>query len=86
MVVEEGPVSAVSGLNVDDIVTSVHRATLMYHYCFQEVVGARLLSLEWLAFLEIQGSWVCHMAGYFLSFRRYSVDLENECVFVAISL
>ena len=58
----------------------------MYHYCFQEVVGARLLSLGWLAFLEIQGSWVCHIAGYFLSFRRYSVDLENEGVFVAISL
>jgi hypothetical protein len=44
------------------------------------------LSFGWLAFLKVQGTRICHVAGYFLSFQRHSVDLENEGVFIAISL
>jgi hypothetical protein len=58
----------------------------MYHHRFQEVMGACFLSFGWLAFLKVQGSWICHVAGYFLSFQGHSVDLENEGVFIAISL
>ncbi len=40
LVIEESPITAVLGLDVDDIVSFVHRAPCMYHHRFQEVMGA----------------------------------------------
>ena len=86
LVIEESPISTVRGLDVDDIVSFVHRAPFVYHNCLEGVMGACFLSFGWLAFLKVQGHWICHVAGHFLSFQGYSVDLEDEGVFITISL
>ena len=46
LVVEESPISAVRGLNVDDIVSFVtsHRAPFVYHYCLEGMMGVCFLS------------------------------------------
>ena len=86
LVIEESPTFAVRGLNVGDVMSFAHRAPFVYHYRLEDVMVSCLLSFEWLAFLKVQGRRIRHFAGHFLSFHGYSIDLEDEGVFIAISL
>ncbi len=86
LVIEEGPAFAVRGLNVDNVMSFAHRSPFVDHYRLKAVMGSRLLSPEWLAFLKVQGLRIRRSVGHFLSFHGYPVDLEDECGFVAISL
>jgi hypothetical protein len=63
-----------------------HRVPFVYHYRLEDVMVSCLLSFEGLAFLKVQGRRIRHFAGHFLSFHGYSIDLEDEGVFIAISL
>jgi hypothetical protein len=75
-----------SQLDIGNVVSFVHRAPFVYHYRLEDVIVSCLLPFGWLALLKVQGRRIRHFAGHFLSFPGYSVDLEDEDVFIAIPL